>query len=252
MLISERHQNILSILQKEKTVSTQKLVKSLFVSEATIRRDLTEMEQRGLLQRTYGGATIIESSFKESSILIREQTLIKEKRKIALKCLELIQENNTYFIDSSTTVGHLLYYFNRFKDITVITNGLNNALILTQNSKTNIYLIPGMVYPKTNSILGSGTLEFINKFNCNAFLFSCGGISPEGITEASFEQSLVKKEMLKHSKTRILLVDHTKFNKTYLCKNYSFEDIDYIITDEIPDKVYIDICDKTNTKILIG
>ena len=109
-----------------------------------------------------------------------------------------------------------------------------------------------MVYPKTNSVLGSETLEFVRKFNCNGFIFSCGGISPEGITEANYEQSLVKKEMLKQSESKILLADHSKFNKTYLCRNYGFENIDYIITDEMPDQIYIDICNKTNTKLIIA
>jgi DeoR family fructose operon transcriptional repressor len=252
MLISERHQKILSILQTEKTISIQKLVKVLYVSEATLRRDLTKMEQQGLLQRTYGGATIIESSSKESSILIREQTQIKEKRKIAIKCLDILKDNYSYFIDSSSTVGHLLYHLNNFKDLTVITNGLNNAIILTQTTKANVFLTSGMVYTKTNSILGIDTIEYIRKFNCNSFLFSCSGISPEGITEANFEQSLVKKEMLKHSKEHILLVDHTKFNKIFLCRNCGFEDIDYIITDEVPEQEYIDLFNQNNVKLIIA
>lgn len=251
MLISERHQKILEILQKEKSISTKKLMDLLYVSEATIRRDLTKMELKGLLKRTHGGATIIDSSFRESSYLIREQTLVKEKRKIALKCLEFLNDNTTYFVDSSSTIGHLLYYFTDFKNITVITNGLNNAIILSQTSSANVYLVPGILCDKTISLLGSETLDYIKKFNCDIFLFSCGGISPNGISEPNYEQGIIKKGMLKQAKMNILLVDHTKFNKNYLYNFNNFEDIDYIITDETPDDIYIDLCKKTNTKLII-
>lgn len=252
MLISERHQKILSILQKEKVVSTKKLREILFVSEATLRRDLTKMEQKGLIKRTYGGATIIESTAIESSILIREQKQISEKRKIAAKTLDLLRDNQSYFIDSSSTIGHLLYLFNKFKDITVITNGLNNAAILMQTTATNVYITPGFVNVKTNSIIGADTIEYINKFNCNFFLFSCAGISLNGVTEANLEQSMVKREMLKNSKIHILLADHTKFNKIFLCKSCDFKDIDYLVTDLEPEREYIDLLEKTGVQLIIA
>jgi len=252
MLISERHQKIMDILQKEKAASIKKLMAALFISEATLRRDLTKMEQKGLIKRTYGGATIIESIANESSILVREQKQIKEKRKIAVHALNLIKDNNSYFVDSSSTVGHLLYRFNNFKDITVITNGLNNAAILMQTSSAHVYITPGMVNTKTNSILGADTIEYINKFNCNAFLFSCGGITLEGITEANPEQSLVKREMLKKSQLHILLADYTKFNKIFLCRSCGFEDIDYLITDRIPNHKFQDILAKADVRLIIA
>lgn len=252
MLISERHQKILEILQKEKAVSTKKLMEILYVSEATLRRDLTKMEQKGLIKRTYGGAMIVESIANESSILIREQKQVSEKRKIASKCIELLQNNQSYFVDSSTTIGHLLYLFNNLQDVTVITNGLNNAAILMQSSSANVYITPGFVNVKTNSILGADTIEYINKFNCNAFLFSCAGISPQGITEANPEQCMVKREMLKNSKIHILLADHTKFDKTFLCRSSDFKDIDYLVTDREPEQKYVNMLAEAGVRLIIA
>lgn len=252
MLISDRHQKILNILQEEKSVSNKKLIETLYVSEATLRRDLSKMEQKGLLQRTHGGATIIESPTNESSLMVREQKQIKEKRKICIKCYDFIQDNSSYFIDSSSTVSHLLPYFNNFKDITAITNGLHNAMILTQTTRANVYITSGVIYTKTNSILGSDTIDYINNFNCNAFIFSCGGVSPQGVTEANFEQRLVKRAMLKNSKIHILLVDHTKFGKIYLSRTCGFEEIDYIITDQMPSPEYLEIFKQTKTKVIVA
>lgn len=243
----------MTILQKEKSVSIKRLTELLFVSEATLRRDLTAMEQKGLLQRTYGGASVVESSTVESSLIVREQKQIKEKRKIALKGLDFIHEGESYFIDSSSTVTQLLYLLKSFHDLTFITNGLNNALILANSSDAKVYLTSGIVFTKTNSILGTEAIEYLKNFNCSAFIFSCGGISlNEGITEASYEQALVKRTMMNQSNCHILLVDHTKFSKIFLCRTCDFERIDYLITDEEPSSEYMELFRKNNIEVIIG
>jgi len=253
MLINDRYDKILALLQKEKSISVKRLTDLLFVSEATLRRDLTIMEQKGLLQRNYGGASIIESATVESSLIVREQKQIKEKRKIAIKCLDFIHEGESYFIDSSSTVTQILYLLKSYKDLTFITNGLNNALILANSSDAKVYLTSGIVFTKTNSILGTEAIEYLKNFFCSAFIFSCGGISlNEGITEASYEQSLVKRTMINQSKLHILLVDHTKFSKIFLCRTCGFERIDYLITDQMPSDEYMDLFSKNNVKVLIA
>lgn len=125
--------------------------------------------------------------------------------------------------------------------------------MLTQQTNVRVYLPGGIVYRNTNSILGIDTTNYIKGFNCNAFIFSCGGISVDsGITEASLEQSLVKREMLDHSKIHILLVDHTKFGKINLCKSCDFKDIDYIITDKMPPNDYVQAFDRFGVKLVIA
>ena len=251
MLISERHQKILEILQKEKAVSTKKLMEILYVSEATLRRDLTKMEQKGLIKNIRWSN---DCGINRKRILnpYSRTKASQRKRKIAGKCIELLQNNQSYFVDSSTTIGHLLYLFNNLQDVTVITNGLNNAAILMQSSSANVYITPGFVNVKTNSILGADTIEYINKFNCNAFLFSCAGISPQGITEANPEQCMVKREMLKNSKIHILLADHTKFDKTFLCRSSDFKDIDYLVTDCEPEQKYVNMLAEAGVRLIIA
>ena len=134
-----------------------------------------------------------------------------------------------------------------------MTNGLNNAAILTNSSNVRVYLPGGIIYNNTNSVLGIDTVTYIKNFNCNAFIFSCGGISlSAGITEASLEQALVKREMLNHSKLHILLVDHTKFDKIYLCQTCDFSDIDYVITNKKPSDDYINAFKKSGTTLMVS
>lgn len=253
MLNNERKHKILELLQKNKSVSNKDLLKVLFVSEATLRRDLTKMEQQGYLQRTHGGAILLESLTVESPLMFRTQAQIKEKKRIAQKALDLMKSNTSYFFDSSSTVGQLIPLLNALNNLTIITNGLSNAqLVSTKTSSTKLFIAPGEVAYKTSSILGVKTIEFINQFNCNTFIFSCSGISLFGVSEANHKQSLIKKSMLDKSKVHILLADHTKFDKIYLSQTCSFDEIDYLITDRMPAQEYIDLFEHTNTKLILA
>ena len=234
-------------------MSNAELLKVLFVSEATLRRDLTKMEQQGYLQRTHGGVILQESLTVESPLTIRTQAQIKEKNRIAQKALGLLNSDTSYFFDSSSTVGQLIPLLNALDNLTIVTNGLSNAqLISTKTTKTKLYIAPGEVAYKTSSILGVETVDFIKQFNCNTFIFSCSGISLFGVSEANHKQSLIKKEMLNNSKIHILLADHSKFNKIYLSQTCQFDEIDYLITDKLPDQGYIDLFKQTNTKLVIA
>ncbi len=147
----------------------------------------------------------------------------------------------------------MLPYFNTFKNSTIITNGLNNASILTSNTSATVYLTSGIIYHNTNSVLGIDTIRYLENFNANVFIFSCSGISyDEGIMEASLEQSIVKREMISRSKIHILLADYTKFNKIFMCNTTYFDSIDYVITDRLPEKKYIDLFKKFNVELLIA
>lgn len=251
MLINQRHQQILDYLKKNQFATTKKLANEIFVSESTIRRDLVIMQKQQLIKRVRGGASALESPTTESSILIRKQVQVKEKRKIAIKCLDYIKDGNSYFLDSSSSVGELITFLNNYNDLTIITNGINNALILASYNKFQVYLTPGHVLNITNSTVGYDTNNYISKFNCNMFIFSCSGISLNGgITEASVEQRDAKKQMLKESNIHILLVDHTKFGKIFLAKTCEFNKIDILITDRKPDEIYLETFKKNNIKVL--
>jgi DeoR/GlpR family transcriptional regulator of sugar metabolism len=253
LLTHERHKKIVDIVNAKQSVSNKELLSMLFVSEATLRRDLTSLELKGLITRTHGGASIKEATNSESSILIRSQKNIKEKKLIAQKCLDYIHNNDSIFIDSSSTVGNLLPLLSSFKDLTLITNGVSNALILSNTQvQASLHLTPGIFNINTNSVLGIDTIDYIKQYHCNLSIFSCGGISPYGITEANHEQSLIKREMMKRSKLHILLADHTKFEKIFMSQTCDFSDIDVLITDQVPTKEYLDLFETSECSVIIA
>src|SRR5690606_9756394 len=173
-MLNERQNQILDIIKEHKSISTKKLMAILYVSDSTLRRDLGFMEKQGLIIRGHGYATLVESTSTESPIAIRVNTQVKEKMKIAQACVQFLKDNETYFFDSSTTVGYLLPYLRNFNNVNVITNGLNNASILTNIPNSRMYLTGGVIYAKTNSVLGPDTINYIRNFHANMFIFSCG------------------------------------------------------------------------------
>ena len=253
MLDNERQIKIIEILEKEKKVTVNDLVKTLFASPATIRRDLSEMANRGLLKRIHGGAILYASSSQESSILIRENSNKDEKLMVCAKAVEYIKNNQSIFLDSSSTVANLVEYLNERKYLTIITTGLSCASLLTQKTPFTIYIPGGFIQSQSNSITGSTVIESLQKLHTDVFVFSCSGLSLDGvISEATIEQSEIKKTMANNSATRILLVDSSKIGKKYLAESVNLKDVDILITDKkldlklqevlMDNKVQIVIC----------
>ena len=253
MLINTRHQKILDIVREHVTISTQKLADLLYVSSATIRRDIVFLDSKGLIKRTHGFVSSVFSTQIEFANLLRVQEQVQEKKKIAAKCYDFLKDDYTYFLDSSTTVSYIIPYISKFKGLTIITNGLDTANQLSTLTQFNLFLTCGSISYSTNSTIGSDTVDYINKFNGHIFLFSCNSISTNGgVTETNYEQMQTKTAMLKNSKTHILVVDNTKFGKLAPFKTCDFDDIDILITDKMPSEEFIQAFKENNVKLVVA
>ena len=232
MALSERQNDILNILKDKKSADVTHLAKALYVSEATIRRDLAEMKGIGLIERRHGGAFLPENT-DEISLFFRMEENAGEKEKVATKALCRIPQFKSVFIDSSSTALALAERIDlSFK--TVVTNSLPTALQLSKKPNINLILLGGSVHFNTNSTTGSFTARQVEEFTFDLFISSCAAV----IDNASFERSLELKELKRvaflHSKKKLLLVDHTKFSSHGTYKLASLSDYDIIVTDEMP------------------
>lgn len=235
MFALERQNEILQLIKERKSISVGELSKELFVSPATIRRDLSAMEKSGLIQRSHGGAVLAGSTSLESGLLMREQENVLAKKSIAQLAVRLVKDNSSIYLDSSSTVGKIVPLLARFKYLSIVTNGLKNALLLTESSNARIYVTCGIIQNKSNSILGADTVEYCSKLHTDVAFISCNGISENsGITEANLEQAKVKQTMIKNSQIKVLMADSSKFGKTFMAKTADFKDVDYFITDTMP------------------
>lgn len=247
----ERQNEIYEILKQKKSISVDKLTKLLYVSQSTIRRDLTEMEKRGLVKRTYGGVVLQESPNEETSLLLRENSNVREKKKIAELASSLLKDNLSIFIDSSSTCTYLVPYLKNYKNLNIVTNGLRIGLLLSEQTSCQIFLASGYIHSRSNSILGNLTVKTLERIHCDYSIISCSGLDVNfGLSETTIDQSEVKIAMAENSSKIILLADHSKFDVIKLFKSIPLSKIDYVITDKKPKEEYISFFEQNGITIL--
>lgn len=232
MFSDERRQQIINILKENKFINVSELAKRFFTSEATIRRDLNKLKATGVLKRTYGGAVLIEGIDAEIPLAVREEEHTSEKEHIARTASNLIKEGAVIIIDSSSTCAKLIPHLFHKNPKTVITNSPKTAIMLTQNSKLNIYCTGGFLRSHSLSYVGEAARNMISSIFVDMLFFSCGGASIDnGLTDPSEEEAELKRAMIKHAQKKVVLIDSTKFNKNCFARICDFSVIDYIVTD---------------------
>lgn len=251
MFASERQEEILEYVNKKKSATVEELSQEFFVSCATVRRDLAEMEKQGLIKRTHGGAVPFTSRAEESAFVLRENENPAAKKTIAALAYKLVKNGDSVFLDSSSTTGFIIPLLNNLKFLSVTTIGIKNALLLSQTNNIKIYLAGGRIQNHSNSITGTDTIDYISRIHADVTLVSCSGVNLDsGFTDADIEQSKLKRQMKKNSGKIAMLCDSSKFDKTFMCVDFSFDEIDYLITDKTPPLRYVEKLKEANVKII--
>lgn len=239
MLTLERQNEILKMVEQKKSITVEELANELFVSGATIRRDLSSMEKQGLIKRSHGGAMSFSSRAEESAFAIREQENTLAKKTIASLAFRFVKNGYSIFLDSSSTTGFMIPLLNNLKYLSVTTIGIKNALLLSQTNTIKIYIAGGQISNHSNSITGSDTMDYISRIHGDIAFVSCSGVDLNaGFTDADIEQSKLKRQMKKNSSKIAMLCDSSKFGNTFLCTDFNFDEIDYLITDKKPPKEF--------------
>lgn len=198
MFQNERYTKIYEILQQRGSVTVQYLEKHLYVSEATIRRDLDAMEKSGLLQRVWGGAMLCAVN-KDIPSFVRMKSNKDKKEKIASIASAFLRSSSSIFVDSSTSCLPLVPYISDLKNITVVTSSLKMSKMLGQSSNAAVILLGGAVY-EDYILSGFLTVNSVRQFHTDMMFFSCSGISSAcGITSIDPKVLEVCQEMLKHT-----------------------------------------------------
>lgn len=228
----ERLDHILAFLREKPTATVKTLANRLYASEATVRRDLTELEKRGLVKRLHGGVVLLDGANRELPIAVREQQNVEAKREIAAKAAKYLRDGQVIFLDASSTVMFLIKYFESFKLLTIVTNGLKTAQELS-GLNHKVYCTGGLMLHNSSAYVGDFAVDFVRHFNADVFFFSSRGVSETGmINDASVEETNVRRAMFEQSRQRIFLSDHSKLGKTYCYNLCPLKQADAWITDD--------------------
>lgn len=250
MIIEERYQKILAVLDSKKIVSYQELADTLYCSLSTIRRDIEAMAKKGMLEKVRNGAAKIEGSASESPFIVRESENIEDKRMIAEKARTLLAPGCTMFLDSSTTCAQMIPLLQGLPSLTVITNGIENALLLAHQG-IEVHIPSGILSGTNSAVIGSSCLEYIERFSPDFAFLSARGLSEDGfISEATEASRDIKKAMIARAKKVVLLIDASKIGKTYFAETCSLSEIDMLITNGLLPQSLMDICQKNQVEVI--
>jgi DeoR/GlpR family transcriptional regulator of sugar metabolism len=238
MSINLRHKEILNILEKDGSVSIKKLTTTLYVSEATVRRDLIALEKAGIIKRTFGGAKAINDTKNQVPLSIRETLDSKAKNEICKQASQLVKEGDTIFLDGSSTVQYLVKYISDIKDITVVTYSIKTAELACHNH-IKTYCSGGFMLENSLVCVGNKAVEFAKSINADICFISCKGVDFDGkFTDTSEEETVIRKEFMKNCNYRVMLMTQNKLRTKYLHTLCEISEVDCLISDgELPSNL---------------
>ncbi len=231
---AERQKQILEYIDKHGCAQIKELALYHQVSEATIRRDLDELDRTGQIERTHGGAITTNRSTSFERIHSEKMNLmIDEKRRIAKKASELIKDGDTILLDSGTTNYFISQTLSSFKNITVITYDLHIANTVILHPTSTLIVTGGIRRDEYNVLLGSITEAFISDLRVNKVFLGADAVDLEfGISNANLIEAKIKKLIIQAGKKVYLVCDHSKFGRTALAKICNLTEVDTVITDD--------------------
>lgn len=240
MLAEERYSIILEMVRENKSVKLFELCELLGISESTVRRDLSTLDERGLVKKVHGGAISIDDcSFNsvEQDMEAKSKIFTEEKIAIARYASSLIDDGDFVFIDAGTTTERMIEFLPN-KDVTFVTNAFVHAKKLAYRG-FKVYLPAGEIKLTTEAIVGAECVSSLQGYNFTKSFIGANGISLSGgITTPDRNEASVKAAAIQNSQKVYVLADHSKFGKITAVTLAQFNKVK-IITDELKDKKYM-------------
>lgn len=238
MMAEERRTQILQTVRSAGRVRVNELASRFSTSAVTIRNDLNELHQRGLVLRSHGGAVLPDTILRESPVHERLKAQSDEKRRIGAMAATLINDGETIILDSGTTTLEIARQIKKKQGLQIITNGVNIAAELLDARGAEVFIVGGTVRGESASISGRFTEEMFDQFSADKLFLSGAGCDLDfGVSGANLEETMVNRAMLRISREIILVADASKFSKRSMTRIAPFSEIDTVISDTSLDEV---------------
>jgi DeoR/GlpR family transcriptional regulator of sugar metabolism len=232
---SERFEAELAVLTEHGQVEVGDLARRLDVSDMTVRRDLEELERRGLLRRVHGGAVPAVSRSYEPPFTVREQRAAEAKRAIAAEATTLFEDGDTILVDVGTTTLEVARALRGRANLTVLTPSLPVANLLADEAGIRLICLGGVARPGERSLVGSLAAHALRQFYVDVCVLGVGGLDAKaGLTEFNLDDAEVKRAALERSHRLIVAADATKLGTVAFAVVAPADRIDVLITDAPP------------------
>lgn len=230
----QRQARLLELLRSDLFLDIQSIQDRLGISSATARRDLNELESRGLIKRTHGGARAINQVTQDYSAAVRAMTNAEEKGRIAEAAAELVVEGDAVMIDSGTTSLRVAELLAPNPTLTFVTNGANVLSALVAHGAKSVYMIGGEYIDINQSMGGPIAAKAVRDFHLDKAILSVSSVDlARGVICTLTPQiACVQQEMIEIAQTAIVVADHSKFERRALAVIAPVSDINWFVTDD--------------------
>jgi DeoR/GlpR family transcriptional regulator of sugar metabolism len=236
LLADERRQRIVELLAREGKVKAQQLARLLQVSEDTIRRDLKDMAEQGLLRRVHGGAMPVAATAAGAPWHERVGVDADEKAALANAARNALGGARVLFIDSGTTNALLARHLPRDIPLTVVTHSPEVALALCQHERCEVVMPAGRLHPRTASLVGPDVLRLVESVHADLCVLGvCAVSAAAGFTCAEFEEQAIKQAMVRHARTTLALVTASKVGTVLPYRVAGLDDVAQLFTTAAED-----------------
>ncbi|MBN1344966.1 MAG: DeoR/GlpR transcriptional regulator [Phycisphaerae bacterium] len=231
MISDERRQRLIRRIAERGFVDLPTLAKEFGVSESTIRRDLAQLDEEGLVKRTHGGAVFISDRFSALNFAARESTALEEKRAIGRRAAELIRDDEIVLINGGTTT-HEVARALVGRPMRVVTNSLPIANTLGTAPEIELTVVGGYLYPRTGVTMGPLARKALESLHVNKMVMGCAGVTDEGYFNANALMVEIEQQMMECADEVVLVVDSSKFGRAALARICELDVMDHVICDD--------------------
>ena len=250
MLSFQRQEEIKRLLLQKKNVSVGEIAKKFNVSDETVRRDLTQLSNEGFCTKTYGGASLAVRSIARTTSSVKKGLVLEEKRKIAKIAASQIKPRDCIFLDHSTTVAELCPEIQNM-DLTVVTNSLWVIRELSNQENINLVVTGGSVRVSEQGMFGLEALNFLRHHYFDKVFFSCKSLhQTRGVFDADEQIAAFRQTLCDQGAKSYLLVDSTKFSVPGFIQIMSYQKLDTLITDALPDETWAEALVREDVEVL--
>lgn len=248
-----RRAKILEVLEEKGQITVKELSKMFNISEVTIRNDFAHLEKQNMLIRARGGAIQVKFSRLgfEPSLSDKQREFQAEKRRIGQAAVKLINEDDTILLDSGTTTTEIAKNLGQFKNLTIITNALNIANILSEFEGIKIFMPGGFLRKKSLSLVGVLADQSFEKFFCDKLFLGADGFDTSyGLSTANSEEAHLNQIMIKNTKKVIVVTDSSKFERRRFAFIAPISEVDIVITDSGIDSEHKNRLEKNGVEVI--
>ena len=228
-IVNERHRKIMALLHQQTSLSVSQLAHMLGVSEVTIRKDLTLLEQQQMLYRVHGSAILANPYIQERHVNDKEKLCSDQKRAIGAYAARLVEPRDTILIASGTTTLAMAREIREVEELTAITTSLSVATTLAENDECTVIQLGGVLRNSSFSVVGPFAEQMLRQFSCSKLFFGVDGFDLNyGVTTTNLMGGHLALMMIETVQKVIALVDSSKFGRRGFCKMCDVDRIDMV------------------------